>query len=140
MKRLPSLDGLRGIAAVAVMEFHFAVFFLPQAGLLKIIPYLGRAYLSVDLFYLISGFVMAHVYWTSAGVELAGALAEVCDSAVRSALSPVCCHDIGHSHRCPPLSTTHPIGIILRSFTSATAIPTATMGFRSELELSLLVD
>jgi peptidoglycan/LPS O-acetylase OafA/YrhL len=62
VRRLPSLDGLRGIAAVAVMEFHFAVFFLPQAGLLKIIPHLGRAYLSVDLFFLISGFVMAHVY------------------------------------------------------------------------------
>jgi peptidoglycan/LPS O-acetylase OafA/YrhL len=42
------------------MEFHFGIFFLPQAGLFKIIPYLGRAYLSVDLFFLISGFVMAH--------------------------------------------------------------------------------
>ena len=55
------MDGLRGIAAVAVMEFHFSVFFLPQAGLFKF-PYLNHAYLSVDLFFLLSGFVMAHVY------------------------------------------------------------------------------
>ena len=60
-RRIPSLDGLRGIAAVAVMEFHFSVFFLPQAGLFKF-PYLNHAYLSVDLFFLLSGFVMAHVY------------------------------------------------------------------------------
>jgi peptidoglycan/LPS O-acetylase OafA/YrhL len=60
--RIPSLDGLRGIAAVAVMEFHFNIFFLPQARLTEILPSLGRAYLSVDLFFLLSGFVMAHVY------------------------------------------------------------------------------
>jgi peptidoglycan/LPS O-acetylase OafA/YrhL len=57
-RRIPSLDGLRGLAAIAVMEFHFNIFFLPQARL----PYLGRAYLAVDLFFLVSGFVIAHVY------------------------------------------------------------------------------
>ncbi len=62
-KRIPSLDGLRGIASIAVVFFHFNIFFLPQAGL----PFLGRAYLAVDLFFLLSGFVMAHVY----GRELA---------------------------------------------------------------------
>jgi len=62
-KRLFSLDGLRGIAAIAVMMFHFNIFFLPQARL----PFSGRAYLAVDLFFLLSGFVMVHVY----GRELA---------------------------------------------------------------------
>ena len=62
MNRIPSLDGLRGIAALAVMTFHFNYFFLPQAGLLDIIPGLRRAYLGVDLFFLLSGFVMAHMY------------------------------------------------------------------------------
>jgi peptidoglycan/LPS O-acetylase OafA/YrhL len=57
-KRVPGLDGLRGIAAIAVMLFHFNVFFLPQAHL----PFLSRAYLAVDLFFVLSGFVMAHVY------------------------------------------------------------------------------
>ena len=56
--RITSLDGLRGIAAMSVMAFHFNIFFLPQAR----IPFLGHAYLAVDLFFLLSGFVMAHVY------------------------------------------------------------------------------
>jgi peptidoglycan/LPS O-acetylase OafA/YrhL len=56
--RLPCLDGLRGVAAIAVMLFHFNIFFLPQARL----PFAGRGYLAVDLFFLLSGFVMAHVY------------------------------------------------------------------------------
>src|SRR5262249_32420651 len=38
------------------------IFFLPQARLSTVVPLLGRAYLSVDLFFLLSGFVMAHVY------------------------------------------------------------------------------
>jgi peptidoglycan/LPS O-acetylase OafA/YrhL len=60
--RIACLDGLRGIAAIAVMELHFSVFFLPQARLFDLIPTLGRAYLAVDLFFILSGFVMAHVY------------------------------------------------------------------------------
>jgi peptidoglycan/LPS O-acetylase OafA/YrhL len=56
--RLPCLDGLRGIAAIAVMLFHFNLFFLPQARF----PLVYHAYLAVDLFFLLSGFVMAHVY------------------------------------------------------------------------------
>jgi peptidoglycan/LPS O-acetylase OafA/YrhL len=60
------LDGLRGIAAVGVMIFHFNYFFLPQAALASMLPFmrpiLVRAYLGVDLFFLVSGFVMAHVY------------------------------------------------------------------------------
>ena len=64
--RIASLDGLRGIAAVGVMIFHFDHFFLPQAALTSMSPFmrtiLDRAYLGVDLFFLMSGFVMAHVY------------------------------------------------------------------------------
>jgi peptidoglycan/LPS O-acetylase OafA/YrhL len=59
---MSSLDGLRGVAAVAVMMFHFDYFFLPQASLRDWLPFLNRAYLGVDVFFLISGFVMAHVY------------------------------------------------------------------------------
>jgi peptidoglycan/LPS O-acetylase OafA/YrhL len=48
------------------MVFHFNRFFLPQASLTSISPLmrpiLGRAYLGVDLFFLMSGLVMAHVY------------------------------------------------------------------------------
>ncbi len=61
-RRVSSLDGLRGIAAISVMAFHFDVFFLPHARLSHLVPFLGRAYLAVDLFFLLSGFIMAHVY------------------------------------------------------------------------------
>jgi peptidoglycan/LPS O-acetylase OafA/YrhL len=60
--RIPCLDGLRGIAALAVMLFHFNIFFLPQARLQDFVPFVGRAYLAVDFFFLLSGFVLAHVY------------------------------------------------------------------------------
>jgi peptidoglycan/LPS O-acetylase OafA/YrhL len=60
--RLRSLDGLRGLAAVFVMTFHFNIFFVPQARLTDLIPFLDRGYLAVDLFFLLSGLVMAHVY------------------------------------------------------------------------------
>jgi peptidoglycan/LPS O-acetylase OafA/YrhL len=56
--RIPCLDGLRGLAALAVVLFHFNIFFLPQARL----PFVNRAYLAVDFFFMLSGFVMAHVY------------------------------------------------------------------------------
>jgi len=61
-KRLPSLDGLRGVAALIVMLYHFNLVYLPQAQLYNVFPLLRRAYLAVDLFFLLSGFVMAHVY------------------------------------------------------------------------------
>jgi peptidoglycan/LPS O-acetylase OafA/YrhL len=54
-RRIPSLDGVRGIAAIAVMLFHFNIFFLPQAQL----SFVGRAYLSVDLFFLLSA--LSHI-------------------------------------------------------------------------------
>ena len=60
--RIPCLDGLRGLAALAVMLFHFNIFFLPQARLTDVAPFVGRAYLAVDFFFLLSGFIMAHVY------------------------------------------------------------------------------
>lgn len=60
--RIPCLDGLRGIAALAIMCFHFNIFFLPQARVAEIVPFVNKAYLAVDLFFLLSGFVMAHVY------------------------------------------------------------------------------
>jgi peptidoglycan/LPS O-acetylase OafA/YrhL len=50
-----ALDGVRGIAALAVMMFHIAWW-----------PGFGRpfpsAYLAVDLFFALSGFVVAHAY------------------------------------------------------------------------------
>jgi peptidoglycan/LPS O-acetylase OafA/YrhL len=58
---------LRGIAALWVVFYHFSAEYLPQLntkGFSHIIP---KGYLAVDLFFLLSGFVLAHVY--GAGLE-----------------------------------------------------------------------
>jgi peptidoglycan/LPS O-acetylase OafA/YrhL len=70
--RIPRLDGLRGIAPIAVMEFHFAIFFLPHAKLFDILPGLDRAYLAVDLFFMIAAFVMAQVYGQQLALDWRG--------------------------------------------------------------------
>ena len=51
LQRLPLLDGLRGIAAIGVMLFHAEIAF-DSFG-----PF-SRSYLFVDLFFLLSGFVL----------------------------------------------------------------------------------
>jgi peptidoglycan/LPS O-acetylase OafA/YrhL len=53
--RLTLLDGMRGIAAIAVMLYHASHFGL--AG-----PLMARGYLFVDFFFLLSGFVLGIAY------------------------------------------------------------------------------
>ena len=53
-----SLDGLRGIAAIAVVIFHFMEFIAPDYQ----DNFIAHAYLAVDFFFCLSGFVMAHAY------------------------------------------------------------------------------
>lgn len=58
---LPSLTALRGIAALLVAIFHFemaAARFIPQAQSM----FFEKCYLMVDLFFIMSGFIMMHVY------------------------------------------------------------------------------
>ncbi|MDE2595541.1 MAG: acyltransferase [Sphingomonadales bacterium] len=50
--RLHALDGLRGVAAIAVMLMHAQLASLP----------ISRGYLAVDLFFVLSGFVIARSY------------------------------------------------------------------------------
>ena len=52
--RFTALDGLRGICAIAVMIYHFS----GHNGL----NYLPGAWVAVDLFFVLSGFVIAHSY------------------------------------------------------------------------------
>lgn len=47
--RLPALDGMRGVAVVAVIAFHLGV------------PGLGGGFLGVDLFFVVSGFVITRL-------------------------------------------------------------------------------
>jgi peptidoglycan/LPS O-acetylase OafA/YrhL len=58
---LSSLTALRGIAALLVAVFHFemaAARFVPQAQSM----FFEKCYLMVDLFFIMSGFIMLHVY------------------------------------------------------------------------------
>lgn len=58
---ISSLTALRGIAALLVAIFHFemaAARFVPQAQSM----FFEKCYLMVDLFFIMSGFIMLHVY------------------------------------------------------------------------------
>lgn len=59
-RQLPTLTGLRGIAALAVLFYHIRTSmggFAPDS----VIALLGQGYLAVDLFFVLSGFVL---WWT----------------------------------------------------------------------------
>lgn len=52
------LDGLRGLAAIAVVIFHFMEFATPDYK----DNFIAHAYLAVDFFFCLSGFVIAYAY------------------------------------------------------------------------------
>lgn len=56
--RYEALDGWRGIAALSVAMFHFQV-----ASHIYFLPFIRNAYLMVDFFFVLSGFVIAHAYY-----------------------------------------------------------------------------
>ena len=57
MNRFAALDGLRGVSAIAVVLFH-----LPLAMHAYGSPLVREAYIFVDFFFVLSGFVIAHAY------------------------------------------------------------------------------
>ena len=52
------LDGLRGIAALAVVIFHFMEWVYPDPSK----NFIGRGFLAVDFFFCLSGFVIGYAY------------------------------------------------------------------------------
>jgi peptidoglycan/LPS O-acetylase OafA/YrhL len=60
-KQIPSLTPLRGIAALFVVAFHLQ-FFVPNLRYEAIFPAFLFGYLWVDFFFVLSGFIIAHVY------------------------------------------------------------------------------
>jgi peptidoglycan/LPS O-acetylase OafA/YrhL len=52
------LDGLRGVAAIAVVIFHFMEIAVPDYEK----SFIAHAYLAVDFFFCLSGFVIAYAY------------------------------------------------------------------------------
>ncbi len=61
MSEIKSLTGLRGIAALYVVLFHY-VNFSPAYGPVWLTGLVGHGYISVDLFFVLSGFVIAMSY------------------------------------------------------------------------------
>lgn len=64
---LPALTPLRGIAALLVVLFHFTGPVLPNLDLTPYTMLVSNGYLAVDLFFLMSGVVIAHVYGRELG-------------------------------------------------------------------------
>ncbi len=66
-KQIGALTSLRGIAATVVVILHFAYSTLPEAGvtLSRHTRFFRDGYLFVDLFFILSGFIMTHVYLES---------------------------------------------------------------------------
>jgi peptidoglycan/LPS O-acetylase OafA/YrhL len=63
-KQIGALTSLRGIAALIVVVFHFSYYALPSTGVVlsSYSNFFRNGYLCVDLFFILSGFIMAHVY------------------------------------------------------------------------------
>ncbi|MCQ1059580.1 acyltransferase [Photobacterium sp. ZSDE20] len=61
---IPILTPLRGIAALCVVFFHARIIIFPQwmTPLTEYTHFVENGYLWVDLFFILSGFVMMHVY------------------------------------------------------------------------------
>jgi peptidoglycan/LPS O-acetylase OafA/YrhL len=62
--QLPSLTPLRGLAALWVVVYHYCgtAQFLPNLDVTPHSYLISKGYLAVDMFFILSGFVMAHVY------------------------------------------------------------------------------
>lgn len=61
IRYVPALTGVRAIALVSVMTLHVLQYF-PDAA--PVMVYAANGYLGVDLFFILSGFINAHVYFS----------------------------------------------------------------------------
>lgn len=59
---LPALTSLRGLAALWVVLYHYSVQCFPNLDATPHTHLIHKGYLAVDMFFMLSGFVMTHVY------------------------------------------------------------------------------
>lgn len=119
VKEVRSLTGLRGLAAVYVMLFHYWIGISTRTALGRV---LAHGYLSVDLFFVLSGFVLALNYselfragasWRSFRVFLGRRIARVYPLYFVASL---CGLLLSLLHWAPGLSSEHPLGDIAANF------------------------
>ena len=60
---LHSLTSLRELAALWVVLFHYSAIYFPRLDVGNYTSFIAKGYLAVDLFFMLSGFVMTHVYY-----------------------------------------------------------------------------
>jgi peptidoglycan/LPS O-acetylase OafA/YrhL len=60
---LPPLTGIRALAALLVLAMHTEQ--NVPAGVEAILPFVARGYLGVDFFFVLSGYIITHVYFAS---------------------------------------------------------------------------
>src|SRR5262245_40659585 len=60
---VPALTGVRALAALLVLGMHTEQ--NVPAGLDSLLPFFARGYLGVDFFFVLSGFIITHVYFAS---------------------------------------------------------------------------
>jgi peptidoglycan/LPS O-acetylase OafA/YrhL len=60
--RMDALTGLRALAALSVIFFHLRLTELVPPGTAEALPILNSCFLGVDLFFLLSGFVLMHAH------------------------------------------------------------------------------
>jgi len=60
---VPALTGIRALAALLVLGMHTEQ--NVPAGLDSFLPFFARGYLGVDFFFVLSGFIITHVYFAS---------------------------------------------------------------------------
>src|SRR5947208_8021035 len=69
---VPALTGIRALAALLVLGMHTEQ--NVPAGLNSVLPFLARGYLGVDFFFVLSGFIITHVYFASIAHPSRGAI------------------------------------------------------------------
>lgn len=74
MKRIVELDGLRGVLALWVVFYHMCSSLpLVKQIISNTIPFIMEAWFPVDVFFMMSGFVMMHVYGDQFSTEISAA-------------------------------------------------------------------
>ena len=60
--QLPSLTSFRGIAALWVVLYHYSAVYFSKFDFASYTHLIDKGYLAVDMFFMLSGFVLTHVY------------------------------------------------------------------------------